>query len=89
MPVRYRGERLYISANMTRLAEDMSRGQGEILAGLAEVIGITQSDKQAFYALTQRKFAEIYTSEAVTSEEVLESLHAAMKSDMTLAKYLG
>jgi len=88
-PVRYRGEHLYISANMTRLAEDMSRGQGEVLAGLAEVMKIAPADKQAFYALTQRNFDRIYTSEAATSEQVVAALVKAMKADGVLAKYVA
>jgi hypothetical protein len=89
LPVRYRGERVYISANMTRLAEDMSRGQGEILAGLAEMMGIAPADKPAFYSLTQRQFDRIYTSEAATSDQVMDALIAAMKGDASLAKYVG
>ena len=89
VPVRYRGERVYISANMTRLAEDMSRGQGEILAGLAEMMGIAAIDKPAFYSLTQRHFDHIYASESTTSDEVMEALVAAMKADSTLSKYVG
>ncbi|NJD07986.1 MAG: DUF3015 domain-containing protein [Methylococcaceae bacterium] len=89
IPVRYRGERVYISANMTRLAEDMSRGQGEILAGLAEMMGIADTDKAAFYRLTQRDFGRIYASESTTVDQVMAALLGSMKSDPSLAKYLG
>ncbi len=86
-PVRYKGERVYISANMTKLAEDMSRGRGETLAGLAEVLGIAQADKPAFYAVTQQNFDRIYSSESVTSDQVTEALMMVLKSDATLSKY--
>lgn len=89
IPVRYRGERVYISANMTRLAEDMSRGHGEILAGLAEMMGIAETDKAAFYSLTQRNFGRIYASESATADQVMDALIGTMKADPSLAKYLG
>jgi hypothetical protein len=88
-PVRYRGERVYIGANMTKLAEDMARGQGETLAGLSEVMGIAQEDKPAFYALTQKHFDRIYASESVTSDQVVDSLVSVLKSDPVLSKYVS
>jgi len=89
IPVRYRGERVYISANMTRLAEDVSRGQGEILAGLAEMMGIADADKSAFYSLTQRNFGRIFPSEAATADQVMGALLATLKADPQLSKYLA
>lgn len=89
LPIRYRGERVYIGANMTKLAEDMSRGQGETLAGLSEVMGIAQQDKPAFYALTQKHFDRIYANESVTSDQVLGALVQVLKSDPVLSKYVS
>lgn len=88
-PVRYKGERVYISANMTKLAEDMSRGRGETLAGLAEIMGIAQADKPAFYSATQRHFDRIYSSESVTSDQVMDALVGVLKSDSSLSKYVS
>ncbi len=88
-PIRYKGERVYISANMTKLAEDMARGHGETLAGLAELMGIAQADKQAFYAATQQNFDRIYSSEVVTSDQVMDALVGVLKSDSTLSKYVS
>jgi len=88
-PIRYKGGRMYISANLTRLAEDMSRGQGETLAGLSEVMGISQTDKPAFYALSQKHFDLIYPNESVTSDQVMDSLILILKADPALAKYVS
>lgn len=87
-PVRYKGERIYISANMTRLAEDMARGQGETLAGLANLMGIAEGDRPAFYALTHKQFERIYPNESVTSDQVVDALIGVMKADAALAKYV-
>jgi hypothetical protein len=88
-PIRYRGGRVYIGANMTKLAEDMSRGSGETLAGLSEVMGIAKEDRPAFYALLKKHFAVIYPRDSVTSDEVMDALIVVMKSDPTLSKYVG
>jgi len=87
--IRYRGGRMYIGANMTKLAEDMSRGNGETLAGLSEVMGIAKEDRLAFYALVKKHFAVIYPRESVTSDEVMDALIVVMKSDSALSKYVG
>lgn len=88
-PVRYKGERVYISANMTKLAQDMSRGQGETLAGLAELMGVAEADKPAFYALARTQFERIYAHESVTGDQVTEALVSVMKADPTLSKYVS
>jgi hypothetical protein len=88
-PIRYKGGRVYISANMTKLAEDMSRGEGDTLAGLGEVMGIAPQDKAAFYALAKNRFDLIYPNESVNSDQVMDALIVVLKADPVLAKYLG
>ena len=88
-PIRYKGGRVYISANMTQLAEDMSRGGGETLAGLSEVMGIATADKPAFYALAKSHFETIYPDESVTSDQVMDTLLVVLKNDPALSKYAG
>ncbi|WNV05596.1 DUF3015 family protein [Candidatus Methylospira mobilis] len=87
-PIRYKGGRVYISGNMTQLAEDMSQGHGEALAGLSDVLGIQAQDKAAFYTLTQQQFVKIYPDAKVTSDQVMDHLVAAMLADPALAKYV-
>lgn len=87
-PIRYKGGRVYISGNMTQLAEDMSQGHGEALAGLSDVLGIQPQDKAVFYTLTQKHFDTIYPSAAVTSDQVMEHLVTVMQADAALAKYV-
>ena len=86
-PIRYKGGRVYISGNMTQLAEDMSQGHGEALAGLSDVLGIQAQDKAAFYTLTQQQFANIYPDAKVTSDQVMDHLVTAMQADPIMAKY--
>jgi hypothetical protein len=86
-PIRYKGGRVYISGNMTQLAEDMSQGHGEALAGLSDVLGIQAQDKAAFYTLTQTQFDKIYPNATVTSDQVMEHLASVMQNDPAMAKY--
>jgi hypothetical protein len=88
-PIRYRGERVYISANLTKLAEDMARGEGETLAGLSEVMGIAKADRPAFYALTQKNFDRLYPHESVTGDQLTDSLILVLKSDPAFSKYVS
>ena len=86
-PIRYKGGRVYISGNMTQLAEDMSQGHGEALTGLSDVLGIQARDKVAFYTLTQKHFDKIYPNAEVTSDQVMDHLATVMQTDPAMAKY--
>ncbi len=87
--IKYKGGQIYMSANMTKLAEDMSRGQGETLAGLAETLGIADPDKPLFYSQVKNHFADIYPHESVSGVEAMNALIVVMKSDPALAKYVS
>ena len=78
---------MYIDGNKERLAKDVSFGKGESVETLASLIGIKNSDKPAFYALTQKEFSKIFSTNDVKSSEVVASLKAALKNSDTLSKY--
>ncbi|KAF7775109.1 hypothetical protein PCIT_a1217 [Pseudoalteromonas citrea] len=77
----------FIDGNMEQLARDVSRGEGEFLETLTEAWGINEQDKVAFNMLVQAKFSEVFTSENVTSQVVLENLNSIIASDSTLTSY--
>ena len=77
----------FIDGNMEQLARDMSRGEGETLDTLAEVWGVQAQDKAAFNKLVQTQFTNVFTSENVTSQLVLENLNTLVASDAQLATY--
>lgn len=86
----YRPDQLamFIGPNMDRLAQDMATGHGETLASVANVIGIEGGDQDAFFAATQRNFARIMPSDAVTAEDVANSLNAVLAEDPALKRYV-
>ena len=78
---------LFIDGNMDNLARDMSKGEGETLSTLAEVWGLSAEDQVTFNQLAQANFSDVFTSENVTSQAVLENLNALMSNNAELAAY--
>lgn len=78
---------LFIDGNMDNLARDMSKGEGETLSTLATVWGVAEQDQAAFNEVAQANFSEVFTSENVTSQAVLENLNNLMASNVKLATY--
>lgn len=66
--------RQYVADNLDSLARDMAAGQGESLATVAELAGIPAEKRAAFYAACQSRFSEVFTSENVTSDDVVAGL---------------
>jgi hypothetical protein len=78
---------MFTGSNIDRLAADMSAGQGEALTTMANLWGIEESDKVAFYQATHTNFDKIFTSADITSEQVLENMKRVLAADTKLAKY--
>ena len=69
---------LFVGENMDMVAQDMSQGQGEALDTLAELMGVGTTDKEAFFATLQRNFDQIFTSEALTSAQMIDNMMAVL-----------
>ncbi|PKG40171.1 DUF3015 domain-containing protein [Psychromonas sp. Urea-02u-13] len=78
---------LFIDGNMDNLARDMSKGEGETLSTLATVWGVAEQDQATFNEVAQGNFSEVFTSENVTSQAVLENLNSLMSNNVALATY--
>ena len=78
---------LFIDGNMDNLARDMSKGEGETLSTLAEVWGVPAADQATFNQVAQAHFSDVFTSENVTSQDVLENLNTLISNDAQLASY--
>ena len=77
----------FVDQNMSKLALDMSRGQGESLDSLAALLGVSASDKALFDSTLQNHVAQIFSSPSVDSQSVSSSLRDVLASDVTLAVY--
>jgi len=78
---------MYAGANIDHIARDMAFGGGESLDTLAQLLGIADPDKPAFFQLTKSNFAVLFPSEQVTAGEMLATLQRLMAGDQQLAKY--
>jgi hypothetical protein len=74
--------------NMDQLAMDVSKGQGETLDALAQIIGVQQSDTSTFNAAMQANFDSMFSTEA-TSATAYQGMQEAMETSVELQKYLG
>jgi hypothetical protein len=79
--------RMFAGANLDRLAREMAVGEGEVLATFAHLKGVAEPDRPAFYAFSKAHFAEIFSGDDVTENEVLGSLDRLLASDAQLAIY--
>jgi len=80
--------RHYVWTNFDRIARDSAVAGGESLDTLAVLLEIDESDRADFAALTQRHFEELYSSDHVTSDEMLQTLDRLMREDARLSVYV-
>lgn len=78
---------VFASANLDRLAADMAKGEGESLAALAALYGVSEADRAAFNGLAQAQVASLFANDSTTGADVVASLTAAMKLNANLARY--
>ena len=82
------GVQTFMDNNMDQLAMDVSKGQGETLDALAEIIGVEAADQAVFNTQLQANFDTMFSTEA-TSETAYQAMKDTMQSDLVLKKYLG
>ncbi len=77
----------FVSENMDALALDAARGEGEALDTLASLWGMDDAAKAAFGETAQARFQDIFSSEQVTSDEVVNNFNQVVSEDARLAAY--
>jgi len=66
----------FVASNMDSLAKDISKGQGESLSTLAELLEV--KNKSAFYAALQSNYNSIYANSQVEMSDVLGSVSSSI-----------
>jgi hypothetical protein len=79
--------RMFAGANLDQLARDMAHGDGESLEAFAQLVGVSEEDRPAFFAFTQAHFAELYGDEEVTAGSMLTRLDGLLAADPELSEY--
>lgn len=77
----------YIEGNTSKLARDMSAGQGESLEALASLMQIDAADKSVFFRATKDNFARIYNADKLSAQDIMANLRDVLAADATLARY--
>ena len=78
---------MYIDGNKSKLAMDMSKGSGESLDSLAQLLGVNDADRAAFNRVTKENFAKIFVGEQASAEQIALGLKQVLAADSTLAQY--
>ena len=68
----------FVAQNMDSLATDMAKGEGEYLDALASLMKV--DNRMAFKFKMRYNFNKIYTSEEITSTEVVENIYRVVNS---------
>lgn len=78
---------MFIDGNKEKLARDMSIGHGETLHSLAQLMGVRDEHKPAFFAAAKENFDRIFASEHVTTEQIMASLKEVLAESQNLSIY--
>jgi hypothetical protein len=68
-------------ANIQRLEEDIARGGGEHLSSFAQLLGILDSHRPEFYAMTKQKYPVLFSSNPTTPEQLLARLYVELDAN--------
>jgi len=79
--------RHFAAISFDNIARDAAMGGGESLDTLAALLEIDEMDRPALAGLAQSHFDELFPSDRVTSNEMLETLVGLMAQDSRLAIY--
>ena len=71
----------FADANFDRLRAEMAVGNGEHLASLGFLLGVSENYQQEFFVLAKNRFPSLFDSEQTTPEQVVARL------DRELAAY--
>jgi hypothetical protein len=79
----------FIDGNKEKLARDMSRGSGETLDALVQLIGVTEQDKAAFVQSTRDNMARIFPSAEASTQDIRVGLREVLAANDKLAGYVA
>ncbi len=70
----------FVRDNMDVLARDMSTGRGESIDTLAELMAVPADKREGFGKALQSNFRSVFSSSAVTADEVVDHIAQVAKS---------
>lgn len=85
---RYSAISTFMTANVDKVAHDMSVGKGESLDTLASLMDMNNEDKAVFSKMVKTNFATIFPNTSTTSEQALRTMTSLMAKDARLSQYI-
>lgn len=79
----------FVEDNKSKLARDLSRGSGETLEAVVQLIGVSEQDKAAFVQSTRDNMARIFPSAESSTQDILAGLRQVLAADDRLAGYVA
>jgi hypothetical protein len=76
----------YVESNFKKLEEEMAKGEGENLAGLARLFNCQDASVPAVGQMTRNHYDAIFSSTNVTPYDVYKSVEGQIKQSPSLAK---
>lgn len=67
--------RKFAATNIDQLARDVARGEGEALSAFAHLLGVPAGQRTTFGAFTQAHFVDLFPSESVDSNQVIDAFY--------------
>lgn len=77
----------YIVANKVRLADDIARGEGETIQGLAQLMNCQQANELG--SRLQSKFSTIFESHDMTANQITDRIITVVGQDTALSASCG
>lgn len=77
----------FADENLSELASDTARGNGDYLESVAQILEIKEGDKSHFFNVMQSNFSNIFEGENTNTSNVVASISNVMKKDQVLKSY--
>lgn len=78
---------MFITVNKVALRKDISRGNGETLSGLSEILNCTDTEKLG--TSLQKNYNKIFPSEKVSPMEISQTIQNMIREDVELSTTCG
>jgi hypothetical protein len=77
---------MFAELNADALAQEMAQGRGEHLASMATLLGVSQQQQGAFFAMAQARYATLSSTGDMSPAAMVKTLNEGISADPSLAK---
>lgn len=77
---------MFAELNAEALAQEMAQGRGEHLASLATLMGVPGDQHDAFFSMTQARYADLTDARTRSASEMIHAMNEAMSTDPILER---